>query len=76
MSRDRWARFEGRMGELPILAMCTDPIETRRRAAVGRPTPCYRCLAWRNAGDAGCFFVARLMGPTNVLDIRTRERVD
>jgi hypothetical protein len=52
-------RYAGRMGALPIVDMCAEPAAMRVRAAAGRGTPCYRCLAARPDTASGCHFTER-----------------
>jgi hypothetical protein len=55
----------GRMGGLPLVALCLDPASTRRWAET-RPAPCYRCLAWAPDTVTGCHFTERGIGPAPI----------
>jgi len=52
----------GRMGALPLVALCLDPEATRRWAET-RPAPCYRCIAYQPGTPTGCHFTERGPGP-------------
>lgn len=52
----------GRMGGLPLVALCLDPKATRRWSET-RPGPCYRCIAYQPATATGCHFTERRANP-------------
>jgi hypothetical protein len=54
-----YMKHAGESGAFGILATCENPTTMRWRAAIGKATPCYRCLAVRDT-PGGCFFVDRL----------------
>lgn len=57
-----------------ILEQCQKPVETRALAAEGKPTPCYRCLAFRPGTPSGCFLIER--GQDERPGIKRREVPD